>query len=325
VKRGKYVNMSKNDVTVSPEERDGANPDSVFDFLYHDSRRIGSFLSQFDSNGLLTGIGATDTSAKGSKRGYKVGVGGEMPLLGGGKLEFEREPAESGSETLERSYDPFWANALTLLDFLEERRLIVPQIEEANFGQFVLVRGWLSVLDLSMFKQAWSLPSVQKAARAGQPQSTLVDGNRHERRKQGKTAPAPAQMPSEVDLMLDLMGVLPHTVHASIMTEHDTVWANLRDEFMVTPAAELVLTHGASLPGEWAMLGILSGRPDIGETALQQALAEGQGNLPAGLVNSAIGVLARTMAPMIRTALGRPANSYAVTPLLIFRGVNEAA
>jgi hypothetical protein len=46
--------------------------------------------------------------------------------------------------------------------------------------------------------------------------------------------------------MLELMTVLPHTVHASIMTEHETIWANLREEFMVTPSSELVLTHGNS-------------------------------------------------------------------------------
>jgi hypothetical protein len=54
-------------------------------------------------------------------------------------------------------------------------------------------------------------------------------------------------------------------------------------------------------------------------------IAEGRSNLPPGLMNSAIGLMAQTMAPIIRTTLGRPASSFAVTPLLIFRSVNETA
>lgn len=315
--------MSKNAVTASLGEQGEAAPDSVFDFLYHDSRRIGSFLSQFDANGLLTGLTQGESVTRGAKRGYKIGLGGNLPLLGGGNVDYERGPREGGSESLERAYDPFWTNALTFLDFLEERRLIVPQIEQAAFGQFVLARGYLSVLDLAMFKQAWNLPTVQQAARAGQqPDQASSGGNRHERRKQGQhRAPQTSQMPSEVDMTLDLLKVLPHTVHASIMTEHETIWANLNEDYMVTPPSEIILTHGASMPGEWAMLGILSGRPDFGETEFQQMIAERRSNLPPGLVNSAIGHLAQTMAPIIRTALGRPASAYAVTPLLVFREV----
>jgi len=162
--------MSNKGVTASEEAQDAAATDSVFDFLYHDSRRIGSFLSQFDNNGLLTGLSHGETAARGSKRGYKLGIGGELPLLGGAKVDFEREPAELGSETLERSYDPFWTNALTFLDVLSEKALIKPQIEQAALGQFVLARGQLTVLDMTMMKDAWAMETVQQAAQ----QSILV-------------------------------------------------------------------------------------------------------------------------------------------------------
>jgi hypothetical protein len=169
------------------------------------------------------------------------------------------------------------------------------------------------------------MKTVQQAVRAGQvPDLEQVSGNRHERRKQGRNN-TPSPMPSEADLLLEMLSVLPHTVHASIMTEHESVWASLREEYLVTSASELVLTHGASIPGEWAMVGILNGRPDFGETEFQQMIAEGRSNLPPGLMNSAIGLMAQTMAPIIRTTLGRPASSFAVTPLLIFRSVNETA
>lgn len=115
--------MSKNEVTASAAAQDEAEPDSVYDFLYHDSRRIASFLSQFDENGLLTGLTQGDSVSKGAKRSKKIGLGGDVALLGGGKVEFEVGPGEVGSQTLERVYDPFWTNARLFLDVLTERNL----------------------------------------------------------------------------------------------------------------------------------------------------------------------------------------------------------
>jgi hypothetical protein len=69
------------------------------------------------------------------------------------------------------------------------------------------------------------------------------------------------------------------------------------------------------------MLGLLTGRPDVGEIEFQQLMAEHHGKLPPGLLNSGVGLIARTLAPIIRTVLGRPSAAYAVTPILIFREV----
>lgn len=68
-------------MTASQEEQGEAGPDSVFDFLYHDSRRIGSFLSQFDNNGLLTAINQGESASRNARRGWSVELGGEVPLL----------------------------------------------------------------------------------------------------------------------------------------------------------------------------------------------------------------------------------------------------
>ncbi len=93
--------MSKKGEIVSAEEQGEAAPDSVFDFLYHDSRRIASFLSQFDANGLLTGLTQGEGVAKGARRSKKFGFGAQAPLLGGGNLEFEIGPGETGAQTRE--------------------------------------------------------------------------------------------------------------------------------------------------------------------------------------------------------------------------------
>lgn len=315
--------MSRNDVTASRGGQGEAGPDSVFDFLYHDNRRIASFLSQFDNNGLLTGLTEGDSVSKGAKRGKRIGVGGDVALFGGGKVEFEVSPGEVGSQTLERVYDPYWTNALTFLDFLEEKNLIQPQIESAGLGQFVLARGRLTMLDLTIFKEAWALDTIQRVMRAAN-EPPAVQGNRQERRANKKQGPNSSnQFPSDADVAIELMGILPHTVNATVDTEFgESTWAVLRHEFMVTPPAEMVLTHGSGVPGEWAMLGILNARPDFGESEIQQKIAGLAQSLPAGLVNSGVGLMMQLLSPLIRTALGRPENSYAVTPLLIFREVS---
>ncbi|MBC7160115.1 MAG: hypothetical protein H5U21_08725, partial [Porphyrobacter sp.] len=159
--------MPKSDEIASTEEQGEAESGSVFDFLYHDHRRIASFLSQFDVNGLLTGLTQGEGVTKGAKRSKRLGVGAQAPLVGGGSLDFEIGPGEAGSQTLERIYDPFWVNARQFLDVLTERDMIQRDISAANMGEFVLAKGFLSVLDLVMFKEAWKLPSLQRMIKAG--------------------------------------------------------------------------------------------------------------------------------------------------------------
>src|SRR5262245_33318773 len=159
--------MSKNDDRASAEGHDEPANDSVYDFLYHDARRVGSFLAQFDDAGHLQQITQSDAVTKGSKRGWRVGLGGGMSPVGNAEASLELGPQQSGSETSERVYDPLWTNARTLLDYLSERDLIERDIHNARIGQFVLASGALTIIDLPMLKGAWDKKTVGQFARAG--------------------------------------------------------------------------------------------------------------------------------------------------------------
>src|SRR5687768_8772008 len=126
--------MSTNDETASGKARDAQENDSVYDFLYQDVRRVGSYLAQFDVSGHLTAITQSDTINKGSKRSWKATVGGSIPGLPGAEVGVERGPSEAGSESSERAYDPLWANARALLDYLSERDVIERDIDRASIG-----------------------------------------------------------------------------------------------------------------------------------------------------------------------------------------------
>ena len=57
---------------ASGEEPDDPSQDSVYDFLYCDTRRIGSFLAQFDVSGHLQQVTASDSISKGHKGGIQI-------------------------------------------------------------------------------------------------------------------------------------------------------------------------------------------------------------------------------------------------------------
>lgn len=317
--------MSKNGKTALAEAQDEQAADSVYDFLYHDSRRIASFLSQFDQNGLLTGLRQGESVTKGSKRGYKVGLGGNVPVLGGGNLDFERGPGESGSENLERAYDPFWANAREFLDALETRNLIQRDIAAARIGQFVLVAGSLIIADLKMLQRVWPLPTVQKmmadsvaATAAAEQVEATPSGNRHERRAAGNQKKAtPKGIPVELQAVMDMLPHLPHSGQFHLIGEDFAAWAPASEDALVGFMSDLVLKHGAKIAGQWSMLGILDALPYDGEqdmTALEM--------IRAGMTTDGIAKAALQFAPYIRMALGRPLLSYGMTPLLVFREIS---
>jgi hypothetical protein len=138
--------MSQTESGASEAEQGEPGSDSVYDFLYHDVRRIGSFLAQFDDAGHLQQITQSEGATRGSKRGWKAAAGGSLPGVGSANLSVERGPEKGGFEASERVYDPLWTNARTLLDYLSERDMLRQELARARIGQFVVVSGTLSIL-----------------------------------------------------------------------------------------------------------------------------------------------------------------------------------
>jgi hypothetical protein len=266
--------MSKREVTVSPAAQGEAEHDSVFDFLYHDSRRIASFLSQFDNNGLLTGITQGDSVTKGTKRSKKVTLGGDVALFGGGSLGIEVGPGEAGSQTLERAYDPFWANARQFLDVLTERNMIQRDISSASIGQFVLATGYLSIRDLAMFKEAWKMQSIQRKVKAGN------GGNQKTGNMTAAQKAAAREEQENTTLFLDMIQIMPHAVHAQLITSDEgnarLLWCTLNQDYLVSPPSDITLAYGGTMAGEWSILGVLSAHPEYSTPDLGRRLISAQ-------------------------------------------------
>lgn len=299
--------------------------DSVFDFLYNDSRRVGSYLAQMDANGLLTEIRKGEAITKGAKRGFNVGGS----FLGtGGNLEIT--PKEGGGESFERVYDPFWTNARALLDALDERQMIHRDLTSTPIGGVVLVSGRLKVIDLGLIKGMWQLPTFRKLMLKGMKIGVEVaaqGASRQVQRAQDRRKAEPELSIEEdtANLMLEIMPILPHSLNVTVSDARGQVWATLKEEHIVGSGSDLVLKHGVSVPGDWHMLGILDAKPDLGG----QADIESNGLIdftdPRRLFsNSMASQIADIASPVVRMAVGRPASHYAATALMIFREVGQA-
>jgi len=302
-------------VTASKGAQGAPENTSVYDFLYHDSRRIASFLAQFDENGLLTGLRRGENLTKGTRRGYKVEVGGSVAVLGGGNLGFERSPGESGGESAERIYDPLWANAREFLDAASAREMIKRDISTARIGQFVLVSGSIVIADLAPLKPMWNMPVVKKLmfSEAGGAQQNNSNRNRQSRRASGQSSNDTPTTEAELGVAL-----LPHLHHSGLllmMGDGFATWSSVVADALVSTLPDLALKHGAKIAGEWSMLGILDARPDDASAGLtiEERLNL---NLMVGIPSTSV-----VLAEAARVVMGRPSESYGVTPLLVFREI----
>jgi hypothetical protein len=317
--------------TASEPEREGQENDSVFDFLYHDARRVGSFLAQFDKSGHLQQVKQTESVGRTSSNKAGMSGSGGVPLVAQGAGSAEHSWARDGREGAERVYDPLWANALALLDFLTEADMIKRDIGRARIGGFVLFSGVLTIVDLSMMKGVWEIPVLKKSFTDGvalsiNKQENDLSGNRHERRlnqlKQNTEKKNSAkELEMQVDGILQLLKLLPHAVQARVTNENGTtVWSNLREDCLVISTADLALKHGPTISGEWNVLGILDAEPDVNIDG-PESPSRSQVLALAALADSPFAQSMAHLSPFIRQ-LGRPATAHGITPILIFRKVS---
>lgn len=290
---------------LASKSKEGSGPtesDSVFDFLYHDPQRIGSFLGQFDPSGVAQSLRRTDQTSQGtsdqSDDGLKINAGVVSGQLGARSIALQS--AQHGAEL---TYDPLWTNARAFLDYLAHRGMIQRDVYSARIGQFVLVKGALSVVDVAMLKDGWKLPTFRHAA--GIPATTP---------RPGKGRPGAPNEPHPIEFAFEMLGILPHSVQAVVASSSSTVWSTLRSDCLATSSGDLLLKHGLVIPGEWSILGILDAQPDFAPAAEEPVFSADGDQMAAQLMT--------LFAPLTRKLLGRPQDAFGVTPLMIFREVS---
>lgn len=278
----------------------GGDRGPVYDFLYYDVGRIGSFLGQFDPDGLLQARKKLASIAKESGSASTVEATAGIPAVLGSKGNVTNSAGDKYGKSAEHTYDPLWANALSFLDYIEQHELVVRIAEKASIGQFVLIEGSLTILDMSLWKAMIENGVIKKFLE----HSLGV----------GKTAAGPRQKnapPNEAELAMAVMPLLPHLIQAIIDSGTQSFWSALLPERLSLSTGDLMLKHGPMIEGKWSVLGILDALPDSDR------------NLGSSLgVTELSGVIAQ-FSTVIRPVFGRPSTSYGITPLMIFREVSS--
>jgi len=291
--------------SVSALPHEDRKNDSVLYFLYHDYRRIASFLAQFETYGILQQVKATESVGRteSSRTSHSAGV--DLVTVAKAGVAIDSVVSDDEKDSAERTYDPLWTNARTFMDYLAERNMIQRDLSHARIGQFVLVSGTLSVIDLSLNKIFFRLPELRKRISKLTGEEML------------KNAPTQDWSAEEMGSLATLLvDELSHSTVATLQIDESTaIWGVLIEKFMVVSAADFLLKHGLTVEGNWSILGILDAHPSPRENATDQPPSPPAKDVPWSK-------LAEGVTTFARRHLGRPATAYGVTPLLIFRGVS---
>lgn len=280
--------------------------------MYYDKKRVASFLSQFNNFGHLKELTEGESASRTKSESTSGGVSGGIPAVISGDASHDAGTGASYSNDTNRIYDPTWTNALSFLDYLSEKQLLNRDISNASIGQFVLHSGALNILDLSLIEKTWGLPTFQKTMRSGASETM----NRAARRRAEKNA-ANDEGINNLELFIEMMGILPHTAQATVDNGDSKSWCSLTSEGLIINSSDITLKHGHSVPGTWNIVGILDAKPEL----LEDDNPELEPNFDDG--TEIAGKLMQMLAPVAKNMVGRPDSSYGMTPILIFREVKN--
>lgn len=310
---GSKAEARKSSVASGNDFNDSAPPtpdqqkSSVYDFLYHDVRRTASFLSQFNSYGTLQAVKSTESAGRSSIVNGQLDLQGGVPLIAQGKGAMGKTVSDDERDSAERSYDPLWTNARSLLDYLHSNDLIGRDFSKTGIGGFVLLSGNVSIVDLSLFKRILDNDILVTSLKADALKSSVAPSGKP-KHINGK------KIPTEQDVGMEIIKLFPMSLQGTLVSENNVIWCSLREDCFTISPDDLFLQHGVSLPGNWHVLGILDAKPD----AMSPNQNSGLNPYIGGELSNAIS----GMAPIVRAVLGRPSEAYGITPLMIFRSVS---
>lgn len=290
--------------------------DALYDFLYLDRERIGSYTAQFDDFGVLT---QTKRTASASETGGKSGSAG-IPQLASGAVQH----AKTSTDTIDRQYDPRYTVPLTLIEHLENAGMIQRELSSASLGTLVLVRGSLEITDIRMMKSLWkpimafwmrstfSAHIDQKITEKGKKGAELLRA-RAAITAQEEFKVLRSRMTEQFSTLADIVQVLPHPLQASIKGEHGATWSVLDPQHMTTNVDGFALMHGKSIPGMWSAIALVDALPENDEEHSDPFKDIGERSKTVESMNA--------MQEMLRNQFGRPRTSYGISPIAIYRSI----
>lgn len=274
-------------------DQESPSEEYLSDFLYIDSARLAHYYAQLSAHGLVTQSKRLSKSA--NKEADTLGVKAV--------IEGTRQAESTSEESIEHHIDPTFSRPQDTLDALFEAGYINEDISTAGIGSLFLKKGRISLFDVRMLKDMWSLLGDLVAS-----EQTKHITNTAQKHK------ATVEAKKQYNGIAPLIAKLPHSLQGSILDRAGNLaWFTVKPEYMLINPEDMAFKHGADLPGEWHMLGILDAKPfDSVENMIE-----------AAAVSSDIENAMRVMLSALRSAFGRPEARFGVTPVLIFRTMKK--
>lgn len=257
---------------------------SLYDFFYINTEKIYSYLSQLDNAGLLRSV--KRTSSKIDTEGADCSVGLKGILSMSGKDAFQM------GEGLEKEFDLSQSIPLATIEVLHENGLIKTEIENANYGQIVLIKGSIKIIDFGVFTNIW--------------EDMMKLHVKTENQAAGRN-PKNKNLPDEYRIPVKMLENMPPFISLKTINGERgyTSWSTMDYKYMVGNPFDFSLKHSTSIKGEWYVLGVLDAKPnDDIEDDIEY------GDMISGFSG---------MMEALRGLAGRQDDEYGVSPIAIWR------
>lgn len=223
---GKKKTNSKPDRAV----KEGAQNITLIDFLYLDTNKLNSFISQI-KNGTLQSVSTKSTSSQGSNRSYGGNLG--VPTVAQGSVAHVSSSTNIDEQVL--NYNPYHSQ---YVDILNELLSYIQEFQPSlNYDH-----------KLCFFEGAIQIRSAlitDRILRANLTHKKAING------KWGK------EEERNIKCMLDLNLSVGADITFNMLSDNNLVASGTMDEsFLFSPISQIVRGYAGNLPGDWHIVGI---------------------------------------------------------------------
>lgn len=274
----------------SDEDQKSLSTEYLFDYLYIDTQRLDYYYSQLSDDGLI--VESKKSSRSSGKQDSKLSAGPRF-------FKGEHTQSTTGEEGIESKIDHAFTRPQDALNALHERGYLADHM--GAIGQLCMLEGLLSIVDVRMLREIWPLFGTVVAAQA----AADIANPKEKQRKiaEGK---------KEFEALAEIIKHMPHALQGSFATAKGAGWFTLKPEFMQINPDDLMLKTGMDIAGLWHMAFIIDAYPD------EILLAD-----HSAIFDHPLEVMMRDISIQFRQQFGRPAGRYGITPIMIFRKVEQ--
>lgn len=266
---------------------------SLFDYFYIDTGRLNHWLAQMDDSGVIDSFRHSQSQGEDFKSEL-----GMNAVIKGGQSNTQRD-----NESQERVYNSEWSRPLLLLDLLDDGGMIHRDIQCAPMGSLVLVSGEVQLFDISLMQQSWDLIKNVVMEQQGLPVHKPKNSMNGTQRRAMEN----------FEVIGGMIKILPNQPQIYLRdVSGEVVWAALDPDYIIGNPTALALSNGPFLSGTWHAIGILDGHKEDDHHSPTVPFA-----------NTDMSDAMCQMMQSVKEAVGRGANTYSITPMMIFRSVDR--